>query len=93
MNDEKLKQANIPEKHWKNCYISADGMIWTPSTNNEGVVLQTGKEAYDYWLEHKDDEPTQPGGGEDSGDISSLKKEIDILREKLTELERGVLNG
>ena len=30
MNTEILKKAFIPESEWDNCYISDDGMIFTP---------------------------------------------------------------
>ncbi len=53
MNTETLKRANIPEKHWNYCYISTEGIIWTPATNESGEILQTGKEVYDDYITRK----------------------------------------
>ena len=42
MNTEILKNAFIPESEWDNCYISDDGMIFTPRYDDKGDMVQTG---------------------------------------------------
>ena len=41
MNTEILKNAFIPESEWDNCYISDDGMIFTPRYDDKGIMLKT----------------------------------------------------
>lgn len=46
MNTELLKAAFIPEQEWANCYISEDGMIFTPRYDEREEMTQTGEQAY-----------------------------------------------
>lgn len=91
--EEKLKAAGIPPEQWEYCYISDDGTIWTPSTDEDGTVLANGKDMYDYYISHKDDPPPTPDPGEDDEQVQLLKKQIAELQSKLDDIERGVLNG
>jgi chitodextrinase len=43
---EILRQANIPEDWWENCYITEDGEICTPVFSEEGELILTGEESY-----------------------------------------------
>lgn len=40
MNTEILKNAFIPESEWDNCYISDDGMVFTPRYDDKGIMLK-----------------------------------------------------
>lgn len=49
MNQEQkelLKNANIPEDWWDNCYISDKGQIFTPLKDGEGNIIKTGEQVY-----------------------------------------------
>ena len=46
MNTEILRNAFIPESEWENCYISDDGMIFTPRYDDNGDMVKTGEQAY-----------------------------------------------
>lgn len=50
MNIELLKAAFIPEREWKYCYISENGMIFTPRYDDYGVMTQTGEQAYHEYM-------------------------------------------
>lgn len=54
MDIEKLRSANIPESWWEKCYITADGMIFTPQFNENGEITKTGEQAYNEWIANKD---------------------------------------
>lgn len=76
MDTKKLKAANIPESQWLDCYISADGMIFTPQFNSSGGITKTGEQAYNEWLINKD-KPPQPS-------------ETDLLKTKIAQLESSL---
>lgn len=49
----KLIQANIPQEHWPYCYISPDGSVFAPRTDDEGAILASGEELYREWQENQ----------------------------------------
>lgn len=55
--EELLKQANIPESWWPNCYIADNDMIFTPVFDDAGSMIKTGNQAYQEWLQVKDNPP------------------------------------
>lgn len=50
MNETILADANIVKEWWPDCYITDDGMIFTPNFDDSGAMTTTGQEAYDAWL-------------------------------------------
>lgn len=53
MDTQKLKDAGIDPKYWDSCYITADGMIFTPITDESGEVLKSGALAYNEWEQNQ----------------------------------------
>ncbi len=49
MDFKKLRKAGIDEKYWEYCFISPDGEIFTPLTEESGNVLLNGYDAYNEW--------------------------------------------
>ena len=50
MTDEQkiiLKNANILEEDYENCYITEDNIIFTPLKDIEGNLIKTGKQLYE----------------------------------------------
>ena len=86
LNNEKLKIAGIPPEQWQYCYISDDGTIWTPSTDESGAVIKSGKELYDYHLQNKDNILSD-------NELEKLKKELAILTAKIEALEHTSEGG
>lgn len=52
--NEILEKAYIPEEMWADCFITEDGMIFTPRFNEDGEKLAIGEEIYNEWLANKD---------------------------------------
>lgn len=53
MDNQKLQEAGIDPKYWDSCYISADGMIFTPITDESGEVVKSGVLAYNEWEQNQ----------------------------------------
>lgn len=81
MEMEKLAQANIPEALWDACYLSEDGTIFTPLTDEDGAIRKTGEEIYLEWLDNQGKEP-EVGPSELEllrQQVATLQAQIDIL--------------
>ena len=79
MNTELLKAAFIPESEWDNCYISDDGMIFTPRYDDNGDMVQTGEQAYNDYREALENPPvSEPTEQEQIN--AMLMREIAILK-------------
>lgn len=79
MNEEikqKLVDANLPEAWHEHCFITEDGMIFTPTFNEDGTVKKTGEQVYN---EDYLNPPAPP------------KTELELLKEQL-ELTTQTLN-
>lgn len=53
MNEEQkelLINACIPNEWWDNCYISDNGMIFTPLFDLDGNMIKTGTEVYKEYI-------------------------------------------
>ena len=79
MKTEILKKAFIPESEWDNCYISDDGMIFTPRYDNNGNMVKTGEQAYNEYISAISN-PTTPEPTEQEQINAMLMKEIAILK-------------
>ena len=79
MNTEILKKAFIPESEWENCYISDDGMIFTPLYDDNGGMVQTGEQAYNDYITAIAN-PTIPEPTEQEQINAMLMREIAILK-------------
>lgn len=79
MNTEILKKAFIPESEWDNCYISDDGMIFTPRYDDNGDMVQTGEHAYNEYISAISN-PTTPEPTEQEQINAMLMREIAILK-------------
>ena len=95
MTEEKLQKlidANIPEEWREHCFITEDGMIFTPRFDEEGEMVATGEEAYKQWLEAKDN-PVEPEITDKEkiatleGQVSSLESELMFTNQYVTDLE------
>ena len=83
MNTEILKNAFIPESEWDNCYISDDGMIFTPRYDDKGDMVQTGEQAYNDYREALENPPVSEPT--EQGQINAmLMREIAILKGQVT---------
>lgn len=83
MNTELLKAAFIPESEWDNCYISDDGMIFTPRYDDNGDMVQTGEQAYNEYLKALENPPiSEPTEQEQIN--AMLMREIAILKGQVT---------
>ena len=51
---QKLIAANIPEELWETCFVTEDGMIFTPWLDDEGNILDNGEKVYQKWLKNKE---------------------------------------
>ena len=79
MNTELLKAAFIPESEWDNCYISDDGMVFTPRYDDNGDMVQTGEQAYNDYREALENPPvSEPTEQEQIN--AMLMREIAILK-------------
>ena len=79
MNTEILKNAFIPESEWDNCYISDDGMIFTPRYDDKDDMVQTGEQAYNDYREALENPPvSEPTEQEQIN--AMLMREIAILK-------------
>ena len=79
MNTEILKNAFIPESEWDNCYISSDGMIFTPRYDDKGIMLKTGEQAYSEYMEALENPPiSEPTEQEQIN--AMLMKELALLK-------------
>lgn len=79
---DKLK--NIPENWWPDCYVTEDGMIFTPVFDDAGVMTKTGEQAYTDWF-------NRPRTAEDTTPSTQDIINANIMA-RLAELE-GVANG
>ena len=83
MNTEILKNAFIPESEWDNCYISDDGMVFTPRYDDKGIMLKTGEQAYSEYMEALENPPiSEPTEQEQIN--AMLMREIAILKGQVT---------
>ena len=83
MNTEILKNAFIPESEWENCYISDDGMIFTPRYDDNGDMVQTGEQAYNEYINALENQPiSEPTEQEQIN--AMLMREIAILKGQVT---------
>ena len=95
MNKEQLEiliNANIPEEWHNDCFITEDGMIFTPSFNEEDEVIKTGEEVYKEWLEAKDAPVIEEEKPEEKiasleNQVTSLQDELQITNQYVTDLE------
>lgn len=93
---QKLIDANIPEEWREHCFITEDGMIFTPRFNEEGEMVATGEEAYNAWLEAKNN-PITPEIS-DKEKIANLEEQVETLKQELlstnqyiADLEIGII--
>lgn len=93
---QKLIDANIPEEWREHCFITEDGMIFTPRFNEEGEMVATGEEAYNAWLEAKNN-PIVPEIS-DKEKIANLEEQVATLKQELlstnqyiADLEIGII--
>ena len=83
MDTEILKRAYIPESEWDNCYISDDGMIFTPRYDDNGDMVQTGEQAYNEYINALENQPiSEPTEQEQIN--AMLMREIAILKGQVT---------
>ena len=83
MNTEILKNAFIPESEWENCYISDDGMIFTPRYDDNGDMVQTGEQAYNEYINALENQPiSEPTEQEQIN--AMLMREIAALKAQVT---------
>ncbi len=83
MNTEILKKAFIPESEWENCYISDDGMIFTPRYDDNGDMVQTGEQAYNEYINALENQPiSEPTEQEQIN--AMLMREIAALKAQVT---------
>lgn len=83
MNTEILKNAFIPESEWDNCYISDDGMIFTPRYDDNGDMVQTGEQAYNEYINALENQPiSEPTEQEQIN--AMLMREIAALKAQVT---------
>lgn len=83
MDTEILKRAYIPESEWENCYISDDGMIFTPRYDDNGDMVQTGEQAYNEYINALENQPiSEPTEQEQIN--AMLMREIAILKGQVT---------
>ena len=83
MNTEILKKAFIPESEWDNCYISDDGMIFTPRYVDNGDMVQTGEQAYNEYINALENQPiSEPTEQEQIN--AMLMREIAALKAQVT---------
>jgi len=83
MNTEILKKAFIPESEWDNCYISDDGMIFTPRYDDNGDMVQTGEQAYNEYINALENQPiSEPTEQEQIN--AMLMREIAALKAQVT---------
>lgn len=58
MNEKEIRQlenANLSEDKFDYCYITEDGLIFTPLYDvNTGTMIKTGKQVYDEWVKNRD---------------------------------------
>ena len=83
MNTEILKNAFIPESEWDNCYISDDGMIFTPRYDDKGIMLKTGEQAYSEYMEALENPPTSEPTEQEQIN-AMLMREIAALKAQVT---------
>lgn len=83
MNTEILKNAFIPESEWDNCYISDDGMIFTPRYDDNGDMVKTGEQAYNEYISATSNSPT-PEPTEQEQINAMLMREIASLKAQVT---------
>ncbi len=83
MNTELLKAAFIPESEWDNCYISDDGMIFTPRYDDNGDMVQTGEQAYSEYMEALENPPTSEPTEQEQIN-AMLMREIATLKAQVT---------
>lgn len=83
MKTEILKKAFIPESEWDNCYISDDGMIFTPRYDNNGNMVKTGEQAYNEYISAISN-PTTPEPTEQEQINAMLMREIAALKAQVT---------
>ena len=83
MNTEILKKAFIPESEWENCYISDDGMIFTPRYDDKGDMVQTGEQAYNDYLSAMTN-PPMPEPTEQEQINAMLMREIASLKAQVS---------
>ena len=81
MNTEILRNAFIPESEWDNCYISDDGMIFTPLYAENGEMLKTGEQAYNDYISASENSPLPT---EQEQINAMLMREIAALKAKVT---------
>ena len=89
---EILINANIPEDWREHCFITEDGMIFTPQFNEDGELIKNGEASYNEWLEAKDKpvEPTitpEEKISELEGQVVSLEEEVMVTNQYVTDLE------
>ena len=83
MDTEILKRAYIPESEWENCYISDDGMIFTPRYDDNGDMVQTGEQAYNEYINALENQPiSEPTEQEQIN--AMLMREIATLKAQVT---------
>lgn len=83
MNNEILLNACIPESEWNNCYISDDGMIFTPLHDDNGQIIKTGEQMYNDYLESVEN-PTVPEPTEQEKINAMLMKELAALKAQVS---------
>ena len=83
MDTEILRNAYIPESEWENCYISDDGMIFTPRYDDNGDMVQTGEQAYNEYINALENQPiSEPTEQEQIN--AMLMREIAALKAQVT---------
>ena len=83
MNTEILRNAFIPESAWEDCYISDDGMIFTPRYDDSGDMLKTGEQAYNEYISAISN-PSTPEPTEQEQINAMLMREIAALKAQVT---------
>lgn len=83
MNTEILNEANINESEWDNCYISDDGMIFTPLYDDNGQMLKTGEQAYNDYRSAMTN-PPMPEPTQQEQINAMMMKELALLKAQVT---------
>lgn len=89
---QKLIDANIPEEWRENCFITEDGMIFTPRFDEDGEMTATGEQVHKEWLEAKEN-PVEPEETPEEkisalkGQVASLEEEVMTTNQYVTDLE------
>lgn len=104
MDTQKLKEAGIAPEYWEDCYIDADGMIFTPATDENGEIIKNGAQVYNEWVQNVGaDTPAAPTTEESvAALILAQAKQESLINElnrtnaqlmlKVAQLEGGAAN-